>query len=138
MEVNVLERMFFAISVWAIVEIRITTTAAATAYLHKLEIKKRRKGQSLYEWFSYGRFREELPKGFLHFYYTVINLNIIAMAIVFFCSQYEMNANKIMMFVIIINSIWMIFVSIRSTNYKTGHTDFQNWVPKPKKKKRKK
>lgn len=131
MEVNVLSRFFWALSCLSIIAIRIVITGAATEYLHKIEIRKRRKEQSIIEWFTYSRFREELPNSILLFYYIVICGNILLMIIVFFFSKYDINADKLMMSSIWLNFLWFIYIRIRTTDYKRGGTNFKKWVPKP-------
>ena len=113
MEINVLERFFWIWSVFSLFVVRTTTTEAATLYLHKIEIKKRKKGQSFFEWFNYIRFREELPKRILLFYYVVMNGNIIVILIVLFTTIYNINVDKLMWFSLICNTIWMLYSSCK-------------------------
>lgn len=136
MVTNELVGMFWFVSILSIICIRIIITGAATEYLHKIEVKKRKKGQTIWEWFHYSRFREELPRRFWVLYYTVMYGNLLMILIVLFASKHSIYIDNLIMVFTHLSFLWWLYVIVRTTDYKRGGTNFKKWVPKPPKKKK--
>lgn len=45
--------------------------------------RRKKKGQTLKEWFLYSRFREEIPRGFLTFYFVVTAIHLVILIALF-------------------------------------------------------
>ena len=45
--------------------------------------RRKKKGQTLKEWFLYSRFREEIPRGFLTFYFVIIVIHLVILIALF-------------------------------------------------------
>lgn len=68
-------------------------TGLCSYVLNKSAYRKRKKGQSLWEWFSYSRFRDIIPKIFVVYYYFIFLIFPIAETVGvfshFFLPQYS-------------------------------------------------
>ena len=93
--------------------------------------KKRKKGETIREWFFYTRYREEIPKFFLGLYFVV---GIVQN----FMGPYPDLGHKILVCLGVFDGIWMFLLRLMFWS-RNGSMPYERWVPKkrgmrPKKK----
>ena len=104
--------------------------------------KKRKKGETIREWFFYTRYREEIPKFFLGLYFVVVILNvaaILAWIVQNFMGPYPDLGHKILVCLGVFDGIWMFLLRLMFWS-RDGSMPYERWAPKkrgmrPKRKK---
>lgn len=104
--------------------------------------KKRKKGETIREWFFYTRYREEIPKFFLGLYFVVVILNaaaILAWIVQHFMGPYPDVGYLIFLCLVAFDGAWMFLLRLMFWS-RDGSMPYERWVPKkrgmpPKKKK---
>ena len=137
---NINNQLLFAIvlSVYSFLSIRNTLWAIKELYLSKNEQKRRKKGQTVKEWFFYLRYREEIPEMMLWLYYIILILHPLLIVCVGFACLYPSfrEITSVMTIAVIaFDSLWSILTIIFS--WKPGSRDlhYEQWIKKiPRKK----
>ena len=104
--------------------------------------KKRKKGETIREWFFYTRYRQEIPKFFLGLYFVVVILNaaaILAWIVQHFMGPYPDVGYLIFLCLAAFDGAWMLLLRLMFWS-RDGSMPYERWVPKkrgmpPKRKK---
>lgn len=104
--------------------------------------KKRKKGETIREWFFYTRYRQEIPKFFLGLYFVVLIVNMAALLVWIvqhFMGPYPDVGYLIFLCLAAFDGAWMLLLRLMFWS-RDGSTPYERWVPKkrgmPPKKKR--
>ena len=104
--------------------------------------KKRKKGETIREWFFYTRYRQEIPKFFLGLYFVVLLVNMAALLVWIvqhFMGPYPDVGYLIFLCLAAFDGIWMLLLRLMFWS-RDGSMPYERWVPKkrgmrPKRKK---
>ena len=104
--------------------------------------KKRKKGETIREWFLYTRYREEIPKFFLGLYFVIVFLHaavLIVWVIQHFVGPYPFFGHCMTVTLIVFDAVWMLLLRLMFWS-RDGSMPYERWVPKkrgmrPKRKK---
>lgn len=104
--------------------------------------KKRKKGETIREWFFYTRYRQEIPKFFLGLYFVVLIVNVAALLVWIvqhFMGPYPDVGYLIFLCLAAFDGAWMLLLRLMFWS-RDGSTPYERWVPKkrgmrPKRKK---
>ena len=104
--------------------------------------KKRKKGETIREWFFYTRYRQEIPKFFLGLYFVVLIVNVAAILVWIvqhFMGPYPDLGHKILVCLGVFDGIWMFLLRLMFWS-RDGSMPYERWAPKkrgmrPKRKK---
>lgn len=104
--------------------------------------KKRKKGETIQEWFFYTRYRQEIPKFFLGLYFVVLIVNVAAILVWIvqhFMGPYPDLGHKILVCLGVFDGIWMFLLRLMFWS-RDGSMPYERWAPKkrgmrPKRKK---
>ena len=104
--------------------------------------KKRKKGETIREWFFYTRYRQEIPKFFLGLYFVVLIVNvaaILAWIVQHFMGSYPDVGYLIFLCLAAFDGAWMLLLRLMFWS-RDGSMPYERWVPKkrgmrPKRKK---
>lgn len=94
--------------------------------------KKRKKGETIREWFFYTRYRQEIPKFFLGLYFVVLIVNVAAIlvwVVQHFMGPYPDLGHKILVCLGVFDGIWMFLLRLMFWS-RDGSTPYERWVPK--------
>lgn len=94
--------------------------------------KKRKKGETIREWFFYTRYRQEIPKFFLGLYFVVLIVNvaaILAWIVQHFVGPYPDLGHKILVCLGVFDGIWMFLLRLMFWS-RDGDMPYERWVPK--------
>lgn len=105
--------------------------------------KKRKKGETIREWFFYTRYRQEIPKFFLGLYFVVLLVNMAALLVWIvqhFMGPYPDVGYLIFLCLAAFDGAWMLLLRLMFWS-RDGSTPYERWVPKkrgmrPKRKKK--
>lgn len=104
--------------------------------------KKRKKGETIREWFFYTRYRQEIPKFFLGLYFVVLIVNVAAILvwiIQHFMGPYPDVGYLIFLCLAAFDGAWMLLLRLMFWS-RDGSMPYERWAPKkrgmrPKRKK---
>ena len=104
--------------------------------------KKRKKGETIREWFFYTRYRQEIPKFFLGLYFVVLIVNMAALLVWIvqhFMGPYPDVGYLIFLCLAAFDGAWMLLLRLMFWS-RDGDMPYERWVPKkrgmrPKRKK---
>ena len=104
--------------------------------------KKRKKGETIREWFFYTRYRQEIPKYFLGLYFVVLIVNMAALLVWIvqhFMGPYPDVGYLIFLCLAAFDGAWMLLLRLMFWS-RDGSMPYERWVPKkrgmpPKRKK---
>ncbi|MFR7485104.1 MAG: hypothetical protein ACLUVP_07495 [Acutalibacter sp.] len=104
--------------------------------------KKRKKGETIREWFFYTRYRQEIPKFFLGLYFVVLIVNvaaILAWIVQHFMGPYPDVGYLIFLCLAAFDGAWMFLLRLMFWS-RDGSMPYERWAPKkrgmrPKRKK---
>lgn len=104
--------------------------------------KKRKKGETIREWFFYTRYRQEIPKFFLGLYFVVVILNaaaILVWIVQHFMGPYPDVGYLIFLCLAAFDGAWMLLLRLMFWS-RDGSMPYERWAPKkrgmrPKRKK---
>ena len=104
--------------------------------------KKRKKGETIREWFFYTRYRQEIPKFFLGLYFVVLLVNMAALLVWIvqhFMGPYPDVGYLIFLCLAAFDGAWMLLLRLMFWS-RDGSTPYERWAPKkrgmrPKRKK---
>ena len=104
--------------------------------------KKRKKGETIREWFFYTRYRQEIPKFFLGLYFVVLIVNMAALLVWIvqhFMGPYPDVGYLIFLCLAAFDGAWMLLLRLMFWS-RDGSTPYERWAPKkrgmrPKRKK---
>ena len=94
--------------------------------------KKRKKGETIREWFFYTRYRQEIPKFFLGLYFVVVILNaaaILAWIVQHFIGPYPDVGYLIFLCLVAFDGAWMLLLRLMFWS-RDGDMPYERWVPK--------
>lgn len=94
--------------------------------------KKRKKGETIREWFFYTRYRQEIPKFFLGLYFVVLIVNMAALLVWIvqhFMGPYPDLGHKILVCLGVFDGIWMFLLRLMFWS-RDGDMPYERWVPK--------
>lgn len=94
--------------------------------------KKRKKGETIREWFFYTRYRQEIPKFFLGLYFVVVILNaaaILAWIVQHFMGPYPDVGYLIFLCLAAFDGAWMLLLRLMFWS-RDGSMPYERWVPK--------
>lgn len=94
--------------------------------------KKRKKGETIREWFFYTRYRQEIPKFFLGLYFVVLIVNVAAILVWIvqhFMGPYPDLGHKILVCLGVFDGIWMFLLRLMFWS-RDGSMPYERWVPK--------
>lgn len=104
--------------------------------------KKRKKGETIREWFFYTRYRQEIPKFFLGLYFVVLIVNVAAILV--WIVQHLMGPYPDVGYLIFLclaafDGAWMLLLRLMFWS-RDGSMPYERWAPKkrgmrPKRKK---
>lgn len=101
--------------------------------LKKGERINRKKGQSFIEWFLWSRYKNEIPKVLLYFYYGFIILHIFAYLLILVVLIFNLYGNIILstiMDIIITDGIILIILGFAFYSPKRGEVKVDRWIKK--------
>ena len=104
--------------------------------------KKRKKGETIREWFFYTRYRQEIPKFFLGLYFVVLIVDVAAILVWIvqhFMGPYPDVGYLIFLCLAAFDGAWMLLLRLMFWS-RDGSMPYERWVPKkrgmrPKRKK---
>lgn len=104
--------------------------------------KKRKKGETIREWFFYTRYRQEIPKFFLGLYFVVLIVNgaaILVWIVQHFMGPYPDVGYLIFLCLAAFDGAWMLLLRLMFWS-RDGSMPYERWAPKkrgmrPKRKK---
>lgn len=104
--------------------------------------KKRKKGETIREWFFYTRYRQEIPKFFLGLYFVVLLVNMAAILVWIvqhFMGPYPDVGYLIFLCLAAFDGAWMLLLRLMFWS-RDGSMPYERWAPKkrgmrPKRKK---
>lgn len=104
--------------------------------------KKRKKGETIREWFFYTRYRQEIPKFFLGLYFVVLIVNVAAILVWIvqhFMGPYPDVGYLIFLCLAAFDGAWMLLLRLMFWS-RDGDMPYERWAPKkrgmrPKRKK---
>lgn len=104
--------------------------------------KKRKKGETIREWFFYTRYRQEIPKFFLGLYFVVLLVNVAAILVWIvqhFMGPYPDVGYLIFLCLAAFDGAWMLLLRLMFWS-RDGSMPYERWAPKkrgmrPKRKK---
>ena len=104
--------------------------------------KKRKKGETIREWFFYTRYRQEIPKFFLGLYFVVLIVNMAALLVWIvqhFLGPYPDVGYLIFLCLAAFDGAWMLLLRLMFWS-RDGDMPYERWAPKkrgmrPKRKK---
>ena len=94
--------------------------------------KKRKKGETIREWFFYTRYRQEIPKFFLGLYFVVLIVNVAAIlvwVVQHFMGPYPDVGYLIFLFLAEFDGAWMLLLRLMFWS-RDGDVPYERWVPK--------
>lgn len=94
--------------------------------------KKRKKGETIREWFFYTRYRQEIPKFFLGLYFVVVILNaaaILAWIVQHFMGPYPDVGYLIFLCLAAFDAVWMLLLRLMFWS-RDGDMPYERWAPK--------
>lgn len=94
--------------------------------------KKRKKGETIREWFFYTRYRQEIPKFFLGLYFVVVILNAAALLVWIvqhFMGPYPDVGYLIFLCLAAFDGAWMLLLRLMFWS-RDGSMPYERWVPK--------
>ena len=94
--------------------------------------KKRKKGQTLKEWFLYSRYRNEIPKTFLMLYFLIVFIHPLALisCIIFrFIEELTKFGQLVLIGITLFDGIW--FVILKILFWSPGpNIPYERWISK--------
>ena len=94
--------------------------------------KKRKKGETIREWFFYTRYRQEIPKFFLGLYFVVLIVNVAAILVWIvqhFMGPYPDVGYLIFLCLAAFDGAWMLLLRLMFWS-RDGSMPYERWVPK--------
>lgn len=94
--------------------------------------KKRKKGETIREWFFYTRYRQEIPKFFLGLYFVVLIVNMAALLVWIvqhFMGPYPDVGYLIFLCLAVFDGAWMLLLRLMFWS-RDGDMPYERWVPK--------
>ena len=94
--------------------------------------KKRKKGETIREWFFYTRYRQEIPKFFLGLYFVVLIVNVAAIlvwVVQHFMGPYPDVGYLIFLCLAAFDGAWMLLLRLMFWS-RDGDVPYERWVPK--------
>lgn len=94
--------------------------------------KKRKKGETIREWFFYTRYRQEIPKFFLGLYFVVLIVNVAAILVWIvqhFMGPYPDVGYLIFLCLAAFDGAWMLLLRLMFWS-RDGDMPYERWVPK--------
>lgn len=94
--------------------------------------KKRKKGETIREWFFYTRYRQEIPKFFLGLYFVVLLVNMAALLVWIvqhFMGPYPDVGYLIFLCLAAFDGAWMLLLRLMFWS-RDGDMPYERWVPK--------
>lgn len=94
--------------------------------------KKRKKGETIREWFFYTRYRQEIPKFFLGLYFVVLLVNMAALLVWIvqhFMGPYPDVGYLIFLCLAAFDGAWMLLLRLMFWS-RDGSMPYERWVPK--------
>lgn len=94
--------------------------------------KKRKKGETIREWFFYTRYRQEIPKFFLGLYFVVLLVNVAAILVWIvqhFMGPYPDVGYLIFLCLAAFDGAWMLLLRLMFWS-RDGSMPYERWVPK--------
>ena len=131
---NVERPMFLMIIIFVFMFIclRILLVEIESVNLRKKEIKSRKQGQSLWEWFTFSRYRDVVPKFIVPIYYITLLINAMGLFIIGF-QQALQGDDEIIAITLrgvqVFDLCWWIVLWLASFDPKYPHLRMELWVP---------
>lgn len=94
--------------------------------------KKRKKGETIREWFFYTRYRQEIPKFFLGLYFVVLIVNVAALLVWIvqhFMGPYPDVGYLIFLCLAAFDGAWMLLLRLMFWS-RDGDMPYERWAPK--------
>lgn len=94
--------------------------------------KKRKKGETIREWFFYTRYRQEIPKFFLGLYFVVLIVNVAALLVWIvqhFMGPYPDVGYLIFLCLAAFDGAWMLLLRLMFWS-RDGSMPYERWAPK--------
>lgn len=94
--------------------------------------KKRKKGETIREWFFYTRYRQEIPKFFLGLYFVVLLVNVAAILVWIvqhFMGPYPDVGYLIFLCLAVFDGAWMLLLRLMFWS-RDGDMPYERWAPK--------
>lgn len=94
--------------------------------------KKRKKGETIREWFFYTRYRQEIPKYFLGLYFVVLIVNMAALLVWIvqhFMGPYPDVGYLIFLCLAAFDGAWMLLLRLMFWS-RDGSMPYERWAPK--------
>lgn len=94
--------------------------------------KKRKKGETIREWFFYTRYRQEIPKFFLGLYFVVLIVNMAALLVWIvqhFMGPYPDVGYLIFLCLAAFDGAWMLLLRLMFWS-RDGSMPYERWAPK--------
>ena len=99
--------------------------------LNNSAYKKRKKGETIGEWFLYTRYRDIIPKGWIIFYFILLALHVLCFIIcivVNFTSQSKIG-EIVAIFTFFFDVAWVLVLHILFWSKKPGYA-YERWIQK--------
>ena len=94
--------------------------------------KKRKRGETIREWFFYTRYRQEIPKFFLGLYFVVLIVNMAALLVWIvqhFMGPYPDVGYLIFLCLAAFDGAWMLLLRLMFWS-RDGDMPYERWAPK--------
>lgn len=120
--------------------IRSTIYGVKEVHLRRNERRRRSKGQTFKEWFLYSRYRDQIPKFMIWLYYTVLIIHPVLLVFIFFAYNFvsmQYFTGIMTKSVLGFDLVWTSIISILSWKPGSPWSHYEQWVPKPPKRKKK-
>lgn len=130
--------IIFFVFLWSFFFYRSFLYGVKTYQLNNSALKKREKGQNFKEWLLYSRYKEEIPKILLVFYYFILIIHlmgIISCIILRFTENYLIIGRIIVISFVSFDGSWMLINKILFWSGKR-ELAYDRWINKRKGQKR--
>lgn len=99
--------------------------------LNTSAFKKRKKGETILEWFLYTRYKDVIPKGWRIFYYAFIifNFSCLLVCVILSILKVPQTVGTFIAKLSFINCIWMTVVGLLFWSKKPGYA-YERWIQK--------
>ena len=100
--------------------------------------KKRKKGETLKEWFLYSRYRNEIPQILLIWYFIIVLIHplmIIACIVLYFIKSLSEIGSVLAKGVFFFDGVWIIVIQLLFWKAEPGYK-YERWINKKRPKKK--
>ena len=119
------------ISVFSFCHLRSFISGEIVYQMSYRAFRRKKKGQTLKEWFLYSRFREEIPKVFLIFYFVIIVIYLIiliALFILHLTTSSNAAGTCLTVLFTVFDCLWTIIIRLLFWQAKKPGYKYERWI----------